>query len=405
VGGWPGCFCAGVRVAGAAVQVAWSADVWAALDAAVHDEFHRSAVALKFIPFSGQVDNAMTVSADVVDLDTMTIDESAVVALVELGVEFGLTRQQTAAEAQNQTGVALATRAANLLAQAEDRVIFLGGAAFDDPLFKRVQRRSGDAGLGLLGAAEQAVSVEPFPGLDAGSKDAAFLTVKLSPEYTQWVVGQKTPFAFGPGIKGGVQKKWLVANFALQIDGLDCTRVQAIDPLTARLAVEEDAVSEPRDYQSQPARLDVPELAVTMPDIHAGTFRAWLEDFVIKGNNGPGAEKHGTLEYRSPTQEVYFTLTFQNLGIIKLTRLPVTAADKIRLVRAEMYCEQIELQPGAVTMPGPVQSAEAGPESALIPTASPSFTVADKWTTARLLTPLGAVDAPEARVAGLRFRR
>ena len=145
-------------------QVAWSTDVWAALDAAVHDEFHRSAVALKFIPFSGQVDNAMTVPADVVDLDTMTIDESAVVALVELGVEFGLTRQQTAAEAQNQTGVALAIRAANLLAQAEDRVIFLGDAAFDDPLFKRVQRRSGDAGVGLLGAAEQAVSVVPVAG-------------------------------------------------------------------------------------------------------------------------------------------------------------------------------------------------------------------------------------------------
>src|SRR5215471_13505059 len=71
-------------------QVAWGADVWAALDAAVHDEFHRSAVALKFIPFFGPDDNAMTVPADVVDLDTMTIDESAVVALVELGVEFGL---------------------------------------------------------------------------------------------------------------------------------------------------------------------------------------------------------------------------------------------------------------------------------------------------------------------------
>ena len=142
-------------------QVAWGADVWAALDAAVHDEFHRSAVALKFIPFFGPVDNAMTVPADVVDLDTMTIDESAVVALVELGVEFGLTRQQTAAEAQNQTGVALATRAANLLAQAEDRVIFLGDAAFKDPLFKRVQRRSGDAGPGLLRAAEQVVSVSP----------------------------------------------------------------------------------------------------------------------------------------------------------------------------------------------------------------------------------------------------
>ena len=73
-------------------QVAWSADVWAALDTAVFDGFHRSAVALRFIPFSGQVVNAMTLPADVVDLDTMTIDESAVVALLEPGVEFGLTQ-------------------------------------------------------------------------------------------------------------------------------------------------------------------------------------------------------------------------------------------------------------------------------------------------------------------------
>jgi len=142
-------------------QVDWTSDVWDALDAAVHDEFHRSAVGLKFIPFHGQVDNAMTVPSDVVDLDTMTVDESAVVGLVELGVEFGLTRQQTAAEAQNLTGIALATKAANLLAQAEDMVLFSGEAAFQDPLFKRVQRRSGDGGPGLLGSTDQSVTVTP----------------------------------------------------------------------------------------------------------------------------------------------------------------------------------------------------------------------------------------------------
>ena len=91
----------------------------------------------------------------------MTVDESAVIALVELGIEFGLTRQQTAAEAQNLSGVALATRAANLLAQAEDLVLFSGEAAFEDPLFKRVQRRSGNAGTGLLGATDQIVGVKP----------------------------------------------------------------------------------------------------------------------------------------------------------------------------------------------------------------------------------------------------
>jgi len=142
-------------------QLEWNQDVWSALDRAVHDEFHRSAVGLKFIPFHGQVDNAMTVPSDIVDLDTMTVDESAVISLVELGIEFGLTRQQMAAEAQNLTGIALATRAANLLAQAEDLVLFSGKAALDHALFERVQLRSGDAGEGLLGAAGQSVSVAP----------------------------------------------------------------------------------------------------------------------------------------------------------------------------------------------------------------------------------------------------
>ena len=113
-------------------QVDWSDAIWKALDDAVHDEFHRTAVGLKFIPFHGQVDNAMTVPADVIDLENMTVDETDVTALVELGIDFGLTRQQTASEEQNSTGITLATRAANLLAQAEDLALFLGDLHVDE---------------------------------------------------------------------------------------------------------------------------------------------------------------------------------------------------------------------------------------------------------------------------------
>src|SRR6266478_3484227 len=92
-------------------QVQWSDAIWKALDDAVHDEFHRSAIGLKFIPFHGQLENAMTVPSDVIDLDKMTADEANVTALVELGIDFGLTRQQMASEEQYSTGSTLATRA------------------------------------------------------------------------------------------------------------------------------------------------------------------------------------------------------------------------------------------------------------------------------------------------------
>jgi len=142
-------------------QLNWSDSVWKALDDAVHDEFHRTAVGLKFIPFHGQLDDAVNAPADVINSATMTVNEAEVTALVELGIDFGLTRQQTAAEEQNGTGITLGTRAANLLAQAEDLVIFLGDAAFKNPLFKRVRRRGGAGGPGLLGSAGDTVAVTP----------------------------------------------------------------------------------------------------------------------------------------------------------------------------------------------------------------------------------------------------
>ena len=142
-------------------QLQWSDSVWKTIDDAVHDEFHRTAVGLKFIPFHSKADNAVNAPADVVDLATMTINEADVTPLVDLGIDFGLTRQQTAVEEKNGTGVTLSTRAANLLAQAEDLVIFLGETAFRNPLFKRVRRRGGTGGPGLLGSAVQSVPVEP----------------------------------------------------------------------------------------------------------------------------------------------------------------------------------------------------------------------------------------------------
>ena len=92
-------------------QVDWGSDVWEALDAAVHDEFHRSAVGLKFIPFHGQIDNAaMTVPADVVDLDTMTVDESTVISARRASASSSDCATTNRVEAQNLMGIALAAR-------------------------------------------------------------------------------------------------------------------------------------------------------------------------------------------------------------------------------------------------------------------------------------------------------
>jgi uncharacterized linocin/CFP29 family protein len=144
----------------------WGADIWKRIDDAVHDEFQRTSVAAKFIPLYGPIGDALTVPADVIDSETMTIDEVAVTPLLELSVEFGLTRQQAAGEAHLSTALTLATRAANLLSQGEDLAIFRGDEGLKSNPLKQVKQRGGSAGLGLLNAAGQAVQVAP---VSAGS--------------------------------------------------------------------------------------------------------------------------------------------------------------------------------------------------------------------------------------------
>jgi uncharacterized linocin/CFP29 family protein len=139
----------------------WSADIWKRIDDAVHDEFQRTSVANKFIPLYGPIGDALNVASQVIDPETMTINETDVTPLMELWVEFGLTRQQVAGEAQLSTALTLATRAANILSQGEDLAIFRGDEGLKDSPLKQVRHRGGSAGPGLLSAAAQAVQVVP----------------------------------------------------------------------------------------------------------------------------------------------------------------------------------------------------------------------------------------------------
>jgi phage tail-like protein len=186
-----------------------------------------------------------------------------------------------------------------------------------------------------------------FPALDAASKDAAKLSLKFHPETTRTT----TSFAGGSAITGTfdakVQKKWMPSNFRLSIDGLSdaCSRVSKIEALVIKQKNVEHSVGQMRDYEQEPASLEIPNLVITFPESHADDFYKWHEDFVIKGENGSDKEKGGTLEYLTPNlQETLFTLTFQHLGIFKLTPDKVEAgSENIRRVKAEMYCEELIL--------------------------------------------------------------
>ena len=164
-------------------KVPWGQDIWNRIDQAVYNECQRTKVAKKFLPLYGPMPpGKTTINSDTVLIDegqSLTVDETAYIPLVEIVVDFKLTKQQVEREQDWMTAVTLATRAANLLSQAEDLLIFQGQVAAvgkpnqgnqpavpAHPIFeqKKVRILSGNAGTGLLGGelpATQKVPVNP----------------------------------------------------------------------------------------------------------------------------------------------------------------------------------------------------------------------------------------------------
>ncbi|MDD5308217.1 MAG: phage tail protein [Deltaproteobacteria bacterium] len=194
--------------------------------------------------------------------------------------------------------------------------------------------------------AQAYVAETTIPACDAASKDPAYLTVKLGPQFTRSV----TPTAglkIG-GIGKGEQKVWLPANFSLSIDGLDCGKVSRIESFTVKTKVVSDAIGDARDVQKTPTRVEFPNLSITISEASAKTWLAWHDDFVVKGNNDDTREKNGSLVFLDPTgKKELGRVNLFNLGIFAVTRNSAKDADGIATVTIELYCEKMELGLGS----------------------------------------------------------
>jgi hypothetical protein len=172
-------------------QIHWSEGVWKALDHAVTEEMMRTRVAAKFLPHVHVDKKQTTVASDIVNVPTvagapgvvvgrpapppfdpaLNVDESATNRIQEYWVQFRMSVAQVEAEEHEEaamghhapvhqmeppqregpgtaghphmtytqrasTGVSLAMRTSNVLAQAEDLILFNGqNAVANSPLF------------------------------------------------------------------------------------------------------------------------------------------------------------------------------------------------------------------------------------------------------------------------------
>ncbi|HEY3197901.1 MAG TPA: phage tail protein [Nitrospirales bacterium] len=185
-----------------------------------------------------------------------------------------------------------------------------------------------------------------FPALDAASKDAAKMTIKIAPQSTR--LTGPAPSATGiakPDLSK--TKAWHTSNFRLRIQGLEdaCTRINKIEPLVVKQTIQSISSGDKRSPASLPGPLEFSNLVITLPELDAGPFYKWYDDFAIKGNQGDDKERQGVLELLDPTlKEVLLSVTLHHLGIFNFAPEKMEASsEKIRLVKAEMYCEAIQL--------------------------------------------------------------
>ena len=180
-----------------------------------------------------------------------------------------------------------------------------------------------------------------FPALDATSKEAARMSIVLSPDQTFLNRKPSGKVSFN---SAKTQKRWLSSNFRLTIDGLDTKKVNKIEALTIklpRLGRDDEACYECENLT--PTKVDFPNIIMTIAE-PATSVHDWFEDFVIGGNNGDEKEKGGTLEYLTfDMQTVLFSLKFRNLGIFEVMPVVATAAgDTVPRLLVGMYCESME---------------------------------------------------------------
>jgi phage tail-like protein len=192
----------------------------------------------------------------------------------------------------------------------------------------------------------EAIVIETtIPAMDGGSKEPAYMNVKIAPEYIRQIKGSgaKLPAA-SLGSAKGEQKMWLPSNFVLEIAGLDCTKVNKVDSFTVKQSAVTDDIGDARDQLKEPGKLEFPNLKITLAEVASDSWWQWHKDFVIDGNNDESREKGGRLVFLSPNRQIELAeVKFSNLGIFKINADKAEAnADTIKRVSAELYCEKME---------------------------------------------------------------
>jgi hypothetical protein len=211
-----------------------------------------------------------------------------------------------------------------------------------------------------------------IPTCDAASKEAGLLELTLSPLQISEV---EAPKPVTSSFSGKMQKNWIVSNFALEIDGKDCSDVIKIESFTiGKQLVKQSIGSEKYETSGSGANeFIIPKLKVTIRNTSDRFWRDWFDDFAVKGNHGTDKLKTGhlyLLPYNNKTSSAdrsnpLAVLTLNKVGICGYERLvSVLGKNKETTIQVELYCESMQFScDGAVISAGNQTTTSSQPDS------------------------------------------
>ena len=191
---------------------------------------------------------------------------------------------------------------------------------------------------------EALITETTFPALDGSAKEAAYMKIKIQPEYvhTKKLPGSET----AQGNMGSKQKLWMASGFRFNIDGLDEMRyTNKIEAFTIKQGIKKLYTGQDRFPQIEPTKIEFPNVTGTISLEYADRLLKWQEQYVMKGQSDPKAQKTGSLEFLDPQRKnAIFSINMYEMGLASLQVLPSQAnQDGIKRVKFELYVGRMDI--------------------------------------------------------------
>jgi phage tail-like protein len=194
-----------------------------------------------------------------------------------------------------------------------------------------------------------------FPALDATSKQAATITIKISPERIKLEEPQGTRGSVSYGHDElAKQKLWLCSNFNFSLDrfkGDTSLKNAKLEGFTLKQGIMMNPIGRHLDTHKYAGRLEKPSLSISFPQ---SQIKPWVEwyDTCVRHGNYIGEMTNGVITYyASNLKTELMNINLENVGItsVEFDKLE-SHKEGIAKAKVSLYVETMHLEKGDGTL-------------------------------------------------------